>query len=446
MSSSIHRRRPIRATLLLPALLLLGAPAFAAGDAHGAFGPLLVGLAAILVAAKVGGDLAARVGQPPVLGELLAGVLLGNVALTGWTGLEFIGTDPTLAMLAELGVVVLLFQVGLESTVRQMLSVGLAATLVATLGVVAPFGLGYLVARWMLPAEEVYTHLFVGATLCATSVGITARVLRDLGESKSPEAGVILGAAVVDDVMGLVILAAVTSMIASAEAGTSVDVAAIGWIVAKAVLFLGGAIALGAALAPTIFRVGLKLKATGVLLAFSLAFCFLVAWTGSWLGLAPIVGAFAAGLVLEGAHYQDFVARGEHQLEELIEPVATFLLPVFFVRMGMGVDLTVFLDPNIMGTALLLTAAAMLGKQACALGVLGRGMRSLAVGIGMIPRGEVGLIFASVGASMTLHGHKVVSPALFSAIVVMVILTTVVTPPALTWSLRRSPQGDAQGA
>ncbi len=429
--------RRIPAFVLL-VLSLQSAIGLGAGDAHAALGTLLLGLSLILVGAKLGGDLAARLGQPPVLGELLAGVVIGNLTLLGVPGVEAVRADPTLAMMAELGVVVLLFQVGLESTVRQMLSVGFAATLVATLGVVAPFVLGFGVAHFLLPQEEIYTHLFVGATLCATSVGITARVLKDLGESRSPEAGVILGAAVVDDVMGLVILAAVTSLIAAAESGSAVDPVGLAWIVGKAVLFLGGAVGLGVVLAPRLYRGAFQLRAPGVLLAVSLAFCFVVSWAAGAIGLAPIVGAFAAGLVLEGAHYHDFVARGERELEQLIEPVATFLLPIFFVRMGMGVDLRVFGDVAVMGMALAITAAAILGKQACALGVLGRrDMRGLAVGLGMIPRGEVGLIFAAVGAKMTLHGHPVVSSALYSAIVVMVILTTVITPPALTWALRR---------
>lgn len=433
--TSAGRRLP---ALAVVTTLLLGGLAWASDEGHGAIGTLLLGLALILVAAKIGGDLASRLGQPPVLGELLAGVLLGNLRLLGWDGLTPVAEDPTLAMMAELGVIVLLFQVGLESTVRQMLSVGVAATVVATLGVVAPFVLGFGVTSWLRPEDGLYTHVFVGATLCATSVGITARVLKDLGESKSPEAGVILGAAVVDDVMGLVILAAVTSLIAAAEGGTSVDAGGLAWIVTKAVLFLGVAVALGVKLTPRLYWGAYRLRGTGVLLAVSLAICFMVSWAAGAIGLAPIVGAFAAGLVLEGAHYHDFVARGERELEELIEPVATFLLPIFFVRMGMGVDLTVFTDTSVMGVALMLTVAAIVGKQACALGVMHKkGMRALAVGLGMIPRGEVGLIFASVGARLSLHGQPVVTSGLYSAIVVMVILTTVITPPALTWSLKR---------
>jgi len=433
--STVGRRT---SALAAAACLLAGGLAWAGDGEHGAIGTLLLGLALILLAAKIGGDLATRLGQPPVLGELLAGVALGNLRLLGWDGLAPVTADPTLAMLAELGVVVLLFQVGLESTVRQMMSVGLAATVVAALGVVAPLLLGFAVTSWLRPEDGLYTHIFVGATLCATSVGITARVLKDLGESRSPEAGVILGAAVVDDVMGLVILAAVTALIAAAEGGTQVDAGGLAWIVAKAVLFLGGAVALGASLTPRLYSGAYQLRGSGVLLSVSLAFCFLMSWAAGAIGLAPIVGAFAAGLVLEGAHYHDFVARGERQLEDLVEPVATFLLPIFFVRMGMGVDLTVFADMSVMGVALMLTLAAILGKQACALGVLHRkDMRALAVGLGMIPRGEVGLIFASVGARLVLHGRPVVTSGLYSAIVVMVILTTVITPPALTWGLRR---------
>jgi Kef-type K+ transport system membrane component KefB len=393
-------------------------------------------LAVILVVAKLAGDLATRLGQPSVLGELVAGVVLGNLSLAGFLALEPMKTDPSIAMLAEIGVLVLLFEVGLESTVRQMMRVGLSSLAVAVLGVVAPFALGWGVAAWLLPEHSIYLHMFVGATLCATSVGITARVLKDLGESQSDEARIILGAAVIDDVLGLVILAVVTGVVAAADSGGTMSYAAVGGIIAKAVVFLFGALALGVFLAPRLLMLAARLRAPSTLLAFGLAFCFALSWAAHAIGLAPIVGAFAAGLILESAHYRGFVEKGEHPLEESIHPISSFLVPVFFVLMGMHTDLRSFADLSVIGLAAAMTVAAIVGKQACSLGVIGSADR-LSVGIGMIPRGEVGLIFASIGLGLKVGEERLVDDAIYSAIVIMVIVTTLCTPPALKWSLAR---------
>jgi Kef-type K+ transport system membrane component KefB len=400
-------------------------------------GPLILALAVILTAAKLGGHLAARLSQPPVLGELVAGVVLGNLMLVGVPALEHLKTDAAIDMLARLGVILLLFQVGLEATVAQMMKVGLSSLLVATLGVIGPFILGWGVGAWLVPEAGVYAHIFLGATLTATSVGITARVLKDLNRADTDEARIILGAAVIDDVQGLVILAVVTGIIASANAGGTASLAAVGLVILKATVFLVGSLWLGTRLSPRVFFWASKLNATGALLAAGLVFCFALAWVADVIGLAPIVGAFAAGLVLEEVHYRDFADRGERSLHELIEPIASFLVPVFFVLMGIRTDLRVFADPQVLGLAAALTVAAVLGKQLCALGVLGRGLDRLSVGIGMMPRGEVGLIFANIGLTLEVAGRRVVDQNVFSAVVVMVIVTTLMTPPALKWSFDR---------
>ncbi len=400
---------------------------------------ILGGLAIILAAAKLGGDLATRARQPAVLGELIAGVMLGNLGLIGITGLQGLESNGTLEALAQIGVILLLFEVGLESTVRDMLKVGGTAVLVATLGVVTPFALGWWVGALLLPAESWYAHAFLGATLTATSVGITARVLKDLGKSTTSEARVILGAAVVDDVFGLVILAVLSGIIAAANAGIPMAYGSVGWIVVKAVLFLGGAIALGHLVSPRLFGLASRLHGRGVLLATALIFCFTLSYLASRIGLAPIVGAYAAGLILEDVHYRPFTDRGERRLEELLQPIGTFLIPLFFVLMGMRVDLTAFAHPEILGLAALLTVAAIAGKQACALGALGGRLDRLTIGLGMIPRGEVGLIFANIGLGLTIGGTPVIDRSTYSAVVIMVIVTTLVTPPALRWSLERRP-------
>lgn len=433
---------------ILPGVALLIAVPVSASEGAGHSDPVaavVLSLAIILVAAKLGGDLATRLDQPSVLGELVVGVVLGNLTLVGFSGLDHITDDASIDMLARLGVLILLFEVGLESTVAQMLKVGLSSFVVATLGVVAPFALGWGVGAWLLPQSSIYVHAFLGATLCATSVGITARVLKDLGRSQSNEARVILGAAVIDDVLGLVVLSVVTGAVAAADKGVSLSYLDVGWTLGKATIFLAGSLALGVYLSPKLFSLASRLRTRGVLLAMGLAFCFLLSWLANAIGLAPIVGAFAAGLILEDLHYRDFVDRGEHSLEELIHPISSFLVPVFFVLMGMRTDLLSFAQPGVLGLAAALTVAAIVGKQACSLGVIGKGVDRLSIGIGMIPRGEVGLIFANVGLALVVGGERVVDEATFAAAVVMVIVTTMVTPPALRWSLRRAQSGAGAG-
>ena len=398
---------------------------------------LPVAIASILVAAKLGGDAAERLKQPAVLGELLFGVALGNLELVGFGWFREVASDVTIQGLASLGAILLLFEVGLESTVDDMRRVGGRATLVATLGVIAPWILGVGVARLMLPDRGFEVGMFLGAALTATSVGITARVLRDLGRSQTREARIILGAAVIDDVMGLVILAAVTSMVRAADAGGSLSMGSLGFILLKAVGFLAAALWLGQALAPRLFHGASRLRGQGVLLATALAFCFGLAWTASSLGLAGIVGAYAAGLVLDRVHYQDFTNRGERHVEDLLKPLTQVLVPVFFVVMGMQVELRALAQPGIPALAALLIVAAVLGKQACSLGALRGRLDALSIGIGMIPRGEVGLIFASLGLTLTIGGRPVVDPSLYAALVAMVLVTTLLTPPLLAWSMRR---------
>jgi Kef-type K+ transport system membrane component KefB len=402
------------------------------------FERILYALVIILLAAKVGGDLLERVGQPAVLGELVFGVLLGNAFLIGIPWFEPLKGHQAVTVLAEIGVILLLFEVGLESTVSDMMKVGLSSFLVALLGVIAPFFLGWGVAAWFLPGHSIYVHIFIGATLTATSVGITARVLKDLGRIKAKESRIILGAAVIDDIMGLVILAVVSGIISSVDrSGAGVSSLAILWIIAKAVIFLFGAIVVGGYLSPRLFRVASRLRVAGMLLTTALAVCFVLAWLAAVMGLAPIVGAFAAGLILEKVHFREFHSRGEHELEELIHPLAVFLVPIFFVEMGMAVDLRTFADGDVLLFALVLTLAAIIGKQAAAFGVIGKGLNRLAVGLGMIPRGEVGLIFAAIGARMMVQGEPVIAASVYSAVVIMVIVTTLVTPPVLKIALER---------
>lgn len=427
--------------------LLASSTAFAAGG-HGAgsdIAEVLIALVIVLIAAKLGGDLFVRVGQPAVLGELVFGILVGNVDILGFRAFDFIKTDPSVAILSQIGVTLLLFQVGLESDLDKMMKVGASSLAVATIGVICPFLLGWGVSSLFLPHETVYVHAFVGATLCATSVGITARVMMDLGWLQTTEARIILGAAVIDDVQGLIVLAVVTGIIsAAAHGGGTVPASLVILIVAKATVFLVGALIIGRWIAPRVFDFASRLKASDLLLTTALAICFSLAYAAARIGLAPIVGAFAAGIILDEVHWRSFRDRGEHSMDELVRPLTAFLVPVFFVVMGARVDLRTFTHLEVLGMAAALTAAAILGKQACGLGVLQKGLDRLSVGIGMVPRGEVGLIFASIGSHLRLNGHPVIAPSTFSVIVIMVMITTLITPPALKWSVGRSSRRTGQ--
>ena len=400
---------------------------------------VLLELIVILLAAKLGGDLFERVKAPAVLGELVIGMVIGNLQLVGIDFFEPFKHNLTLEILAEIGVIILLFEVGLESTVRDMMKVGLVSFMVAIFGVIAPFFLGWGVAVLFLPHESVYVHIFIGATLTATSVGITARVLKDMNKINTREAKIILGAAVIDDIMGLIILAVVTGIISAVSSGMSEGISSgtVLFIILKAVGFIVGAVIIGHWVLPVFFKFGFRLKGKGVLLSFALLVCFLLAYLAGKMGLAPIVGAFAAGLILEEVWFKDYHDRGEHSIEELISPIATFLVPVFFVRMGMLVDLTTFAQIEILGFAAVLTLAAIVGKQACSLAVFDKTTNRIAIGLGMIPRGEVGLIFVGIGSKLILNGHPVISTSTYSAVVIMVIITTLVTPPALIFSMLR---------
>ena len=317
MDRSAHRgpfsstRRRVRVALVAAALFAVASPVWASGSDDPVV-PLLLGLALVLGAGKLGGWLATRASQPAVLGELVCGIVLGNLGLLGYHGVEGLKHDAFLQILSSLGVIVLLFEVGLESTVTQLVRVGPSALLVAFLGVATPFALGWLMGAWLLPERSVYVHAFLGAVLTATSVGITARVLRDLRESGSDEAKIILGAAVIDDVLGLIILAVVSGIITAADQGLTLSLGSVAWITVKAVGFLALAVGAGRALAPALFRLAARVRVPGVLLVSGLVFCFLLSYLAAKVGLAPIVGAFAAGLVLEPVVFEAFEESRQH--------------------------------------------------------------------------------------------------------------------------------------
>lgn len=409
-------------------------PAMEAGAGHEIGTATWLALAAVIVVAKLGGELALRLKQPAVLGELLAGVLLGNLPLGV---LHAQAAGPAMGFAAELGVMLLLFQVGLESSVREMVRVAPRAGTVAVLGVIVPSGLGFGASALLVPQASTAVHLFVGATMCATSVGITASVLKDLGALGREEAKIILGAAVIDDVLGLVVLAIVSAVAVSATG--AIDP----WMVARisgvAVAFVVGALAIGLHVFRGVYRVASLLRAPYVLGALSIAACLALAGTSALAGLAPIVGAYAAGLLLDEVsvkHFSDERGSGVHNIDTFVSPIVAVFAPVFFVRTGMSVKLG-GLDASSLVLAAVLVVTAFAGKMVAGLGVrAGRGVDRLLVGLGMTPRGEVGLIFADVGARLVVGGAPLFTPGVHAALVVAVFATTLAAPPALAARIR----------
>ncbi|MCR4295970.1 MAG: cation:proton antiporter [Elusimicrobia bacterium] len=374
-------------------------------------------LLVIILSAKLFGELAERLGQPPVLGELIGGVILGTGIIS-----FFHLNDPALVLLSEVGVILLLFETGIHCDLGQLLKAGPTASAVATIGVVAPFALGWGLMTAL--GHGGMEAVFVGAALTATSVGITARVLSDMGKLHLPEAQIVLGAAVIDDVMGIIILSAVQGIAASGS---------LQWGgVLKTILlsagFLAAALWLGPHLSHALVRIVHRMRVRGVLVGAAVCFAFAMALAAHALGTAMIVGAFTAGILLARTDKKE-------DIDETIQPVVDIFAPVFFVMVGAKVDLSVF-NPStaenraVLGLAALLILAAVAGKIVSALAVRGKGLNRWAVGFGMIPRGEVGLIFAQIGLTA-----GIVQPGLYAAVVAMVIVTTFLAPPLLKKSL-----------
>jgi Kef-type K+ transport system membrane component KefB len=412
------------------------------------FAGVLLSLVMIYIASKLGGEISNYLGFPPVLGELIGGVIIGISALKlvvfpegGATavdsllmqflqfttnsspevvGVIFEENGEIISILSELGVFILLFEIGLESNLSELLKVGTQAVLVAIVGVAVPFAAGTLGLVYFFHAP-VIPAVFAGAALTATSIGITSRVLAELGQLTSKEGQIILGAAVVDDVLGIIVLAVVASLATTGE----VDVKEVAIIIASAVGFLLGVLFAGGLINQAFLSMAGFFKTRGGIIVPALVLAFILGYIGTVLKLEAILGAFAAGLVLDDTDKRE-------DLEKLTKPIADILVPIFFVVVGARTDLGV-LNPAIPAnrTGLIIAAflivVAILGKVATGLAVFGQpGINRLAIGVGMIPRGEVGLVFAAVGtASGTL------SQSLDVAIILMVIVTTFLAPPLL---------------
>ncbi len=439
--------------------------------------PVILGVTSILAFAVIGRVAARKLNQPTVLGELLMGILLGNVAwyfgvdlitvlregpevfdivtetLAGLPVGEVTETHFGSAKGAELlriiespgggevmqvahavdifsryGIIFMLFMVGLGTNVQEMAGVGRDSIKVAIIGVVLPVLLG-LGVEWLLRPDLPFgSRFFIAATLAATSIGITANVLEELGQIDTREARIILGAAVGDDVLGLILLAIVSGIVVSG----SVDVAEIITVITVSVLFLSAAIYLGPAIVKVAARITSRLDVVEAKMFTSYLFVMVLAWMANLAGLATIIGAFAAGVVLQDSyfrHHENHNGGRVLSIRELIMPLEVILVPIFFILMGMQVKLETFMSWPVIVLAGGLLVAAVVGKIVSGFGA-DKSTNRLVIGIGMLPRGEVGLVFAAIGRTL-----GVVDDAMFSAIVLMVILTTLAAPPWLKASL-----------
>ena len=380
----------------------------------------LLALIAIFVAAKVCGEVAERVSQPAVLGELVGGMIVGV------SGLRFVDPhDVTIHLLSELGVILLLFLIGLETDLGKLMSVGGSATAVAVVGVALPFAGGFAVGEMLGYSGMV--SVFLGAALTATSVGITARVLSDLGHLSDPESQVILGAAVVDDIIGLVLL----TLCGTLAGGGALTTMSVLKVVAIAFGFVVLAIVIGSWLAPALIRLIDRIDVARGIFFASVVFAFLLAYIAQRVGSAIIIGSFAAGLVLARTD------KGK-QIEREVHDVGNFFIPIFFVVVGAAIDVTTLRDPKYLLIGLALTAVGIIGKVLAGFVAMQKGLNRLVIGVGMIPRGEVGLIFAQIGLSAQL-----LNVGLYSSVTLMIILTTFVTPLILRRLLARLERRDA---
>ncbi|MDM9380343.1 cation:proton antiporter [Chlorogloeopsis sp. ULAP01] len=417
---------------------------------------VLLSLVVIYFASKLGGELSRMMDFPPVLGELVGGVVVGASALhllvfpeSGANASDsvimnilqlinnlspeavtsiFESQSEAISILAELGVIVLLFEIGLESDLRELKKVGYQAAIVACVGVAVPFAAG-TAGLMLLFHTPTIPAIFAGAALTATSIGITSKVLSELGHLKSREGQIIVGAAVIDDVLGIIVLAVVASLAKTGE----VDVFNVIYLIASATVFLIGSILLGKFFNKTFVTIADKLQTRGKLVIPAFIFAFFMAFIGNAIHLEAILGAFAAGLVLDETDKRK-------ELDQQVIPIADILVPIFFVTVGARVDLGV-LNPvvpeNQQGLiiAIFLVVVAILGKIVTGWSVFGQsGINRLAIGVGMIPRGEVGLVFLGIGAA-----SGAIDKPLQAAIIIMVILTTFLAPPFLRVAFNRQP-------
>ena len=440
--------------------------------------PVILGVTGILFVALIGRFSARKLGFPSVIGELIMGIIVGNLAfyyqadlitvlregpaifetmgnllkgeglelaylnavgvdgtgrildiLRGPHGNEILQVAHTVDVFSRYGIIFLLFLVGLDTSIDEMRKVGPDSSRVAIIGVVLPFVLGMIVSSLLIENVELHTSMFLGATLAATSVGITAMVLQEMKMEQTETAHIILGAAVIDDVLGLLMLAIISGIVITG----SIDLVNISITIITATMFLFVTVYIGPYFIRLFVRLFSRLDIVEAKMFVSYLFVMLMAWMANLSGLATIIGAFAAGLILQDAYFEswDNDRKCPVTIKDLIMPLEVILVPIFFVLMGLQVKLETFLQQDVMILAAGLLVAAIIGKVFSGFGSFAV-KNHMAIGIGMMPRGEVGLIFAAIGKSL-----GVLDDALFSAVVLMVIVTTLLSPPLFKHCLKR---------
>lgn len=447
--------------------------------------PVILGVTSILAFAVIGRVGARKLGQPTVLGELLMGILLGNIAwylgfdlitvlregprvfdvvhqvlagrpidvaaveifgpakgpelariISGPSGGEVISVAQAVDIFSRYGVIFMLFMVGLETDLAGIRSVGRDSIRVAVIGVVVPLVLGYVAVELIQPGMALDAVMFVAATLVATSIGISSAVLRETDQAQTREGRIILGAAVGDDILGLLILAIVSGIVVTGN----VDLAQVIKVSLLSLAFLVATFRLGPYVLKAASTIMRRLDIIEAKMFTSYLFVMILAWTANLTGLATIIGAFAAGIVMHDGYFRNHVGpkqQREFSVRELIAPLEVILVPIFFILIGMQVKLESFVSWPVIVLAAGLLIAAVLGKLASGLGARGPVDR-LMIGLGMLPRGEVGLVFAAIGQSL-----GVISDATFAAIVLMVFVTTLVAPPLLKQRISRQQRAAA---
>ena len=444
--------------------------------------PVILGVTGILAFAILGRVGARRLGQPTVVGELLMGILIGNLGyflgidlivllregpmvfelvhealscesmeqaatrifgadvgaeltaiLMGPRGGELMQVAHSVDTFSRYGVIFMLFMVGLKTNVDELRTVGKDSARVAVLGVALPFAIGMAVVWLMRPTFELGSSLFIAATLGATSIGITANVLDEIDYSKSREGRIILGAAVYDDILGLIILAIVSGIVVTG----SVHVGEIIEVIVVSVAFLAAVISLGPRIVKISAGIMQRLDFVEAKMFTSYLFVMILAWMANLAGLATIIGAFAAGVVMHDSHFH----RSHRSrlgriisIRQLIMPLEVILVPIFFILIGIQVKIETFVSLHVATIALGLLVAAVVGKLACGIGAA-KPANKLIIGIGMVPRGEVGLVFAAIGRTL-----GVIDDSMFAAIVLMVIVTSLIAPPWLKVAVGKQEQ------
>ena len=380
---------------------------------------VLGNLLLIVVAARVGAELAERARIPAVLGEIVAGLLIGPSVL-GWVDpLRYTSISDMILLLGEIGVILLLMQVGLETDLAELGKVGRTALTVAIIGVAAPMAAGVAVASAF--GESGKIAIFLGAALTATSVGITARVLGDLRALATTEARVVLGAAVADDVLGLIILTVVVKVVTEGSISAGVVLETIG--LALGFLVVTGLLAIFV-IPKALDRLHAVSRSANTVVVAAFGLTISLSLLASQAKLAFIIGAFVAGLGIGRSGQHERIAEGLH-------PLGHVFVPIFFASIGINADLEAMVQPDVLALAGCLTVVAIIGKLVSALGVPRQRADRLLIGIGMVPRGEVGLIFASIGLT-----RGILDDDLYGALLLMVLVTTLVTPPLLTMRLK----------